>query len=679
MVKLFHSYYKKIIVLTLLLSLVPVIIISSYVYFDKVNTGKDNLVNRLVLISTIGADNTANWVKERQQGVLDIATNQVVIKETKNILYIHQENILHTAHGSDESFKSRFNLERQLAISLNKHEALEELVISNPLTGDVIFYTRLTPPRTYLGEKHFEDAANGKIGMSEVRRSEQVIKNEYGKYERGTPTLLISAPIVGEVGLEGVLTARVNIFKIDPRVQSHIDDLTSAEGYLVNDGAYFLSKSANPEKIRNLIQKRPELELRIVEPTSQQVTQILQKARSSLFYRNEPVSDIDGYRNYLGEPVVGSIAPVSGTNWYFIVEIARDEAYQEITRLQSILLSSFLVLAGITALVSVLFSNNLLNPIKKLTKTIAQFHAREDNPRTDFKRKESINEIEKLEFTFNEMSQRILENESNLNKVIYERTKELENQTKQLEGANIELKSIDKQKDEFASMVTHELKTPLTPIIGWCQALRSPKIMGELTPKQIQAIDDILKNAKRLQTLIGDVLDAEKLDMNKMMFDYNDVDVYNMMDYIFRNLQATMEPKKIQFINSIKEKLIVKSDRNRIEQVLNNLILNAVDFVPEENGEIEMGAQSEDHSVLFCVKDNGLGVSSEKQKGLFKKFYQVDTSARRKHGGTGLGLSICKGIVESLGGKIWVESELGKGSNFYFTIPKEKEHDNNGG
>ena len=111
------------------------------------------------------------------------------------------------------------------------------------------------------------------------------------------------------------------------------------------------------------------------------------------------------------------------------------------------------------------------------------------------------------------------------------------------------------------------------------------------------------------------------------------------------------------------------ADHGKLIEILTNLIQNAVDFVPEKSGKIEISCTREDDGVLFSVKDNGIGMSSEQQKKLFTKFYQVDTSATRKHGGTGLGLSICKGFVESMGGKIWVKSEPSHGSVFYFTIP----------
>jgi signal transduction histidine kinase len=249
---------------------------------------------------------------------------------------------------------------------------------------------------------------------------------------------------------------------------------------------------------------------------------------------------------------------------------------------------------------------------------------------------------------------------------------ELNQMVKAFNGLIEKVNSMERQKEEFASMVTHELKTPLTPIIGWCQTMRNQKLIGQLNSKQLKAVDTIQSNAKRLLQLIGDILDVQKLDIKRMRFDYQTLDVNDLLNYMYSNFQNVMTQKGIKQINSTEEQLTIKSDRNRIEQVLNNLILNAVDFVPYEKGEIEYGAQCKGDEVLFYVKDNGIGIPPEKQKNLFSKFYQIDTSITRKHGGSGLGLAISKGIIDGLGGKIWVESELGKGAAFYFTIPKER-------
>jgi signal transduction histidine kinase len=234
-----------------------------------------------------------------------------------------------------------------------------------------------------------------------------------------------------------------------------------------------------------------------------------------------------------------------------------------------------------------------------------------------------------------------------------------------------QVNQLEKQKEEFSSMVTHELKTPLTPIIGWCQTLQNQKILGPMNEKQTKAVDAIQKNAKRLQLMIGDVLDAQKLDMDRMRFDYKDISVNEFLEYLHTNLQNVMEPKQIEYINNTKGELKMLSDKNRLEQVFSNLILNAVDFVPQENGRIEISAEDDGDFILFHVKDNGVGISKDSQKDLFQKFYQVDTSHARKHGGTGLGLSVSKGIIEGLGGKISVESDEGKGADFQFTVPKK--------
>jgi len=236
-----------------------------------------------------------------------------------------------------------------------------------------------------------------------------------------------------------------------------------------------------------------------------------------------------------------------------------------------------------------------------------------------------------------------------------------------LNHALLQLKKNDKLKEEFASMVTHELKTPLTPIKGYCEMLRMPNLMGTLNNEQLQSIKEIEENAKRLERLIGDVLDAQKLDMNQMSFKKSKISTDEFMGDIFKNAMYMMKDKNINFVNNA-EKHSVITDKDRLTQVVNNLISNSVDFVPKEHGRIEIGTKKEGFDVIFYVRDNGIGIPKDKQNELFKKFYQVDTTATRNHGGTGLGLTICKGIVEGLGGKIWVESELGKGTTFYFSV-----------
>ena len=129
-----------------------------------------------------------------------------------------------------------------------------------------------------------------------------------------------------------------------------------------------------------------------------------------------------------------------------------------------------------------------------------------------------------------------------------------------------------------------------------------------------------------------------------------------------------MKEKQIEFCVLPVEDQIIESDKQRLLQVIGNLIRNAADFVPDKDGKITVSVRSKSEYIIFSVKDNGVGISKENQHNLFTPFYQIDTSATRNHGGAGLGLIICKGIVEGLGGKIWVESDTGKGSTFFFSV-----------
>jgi len=142
------------------------------------------------------------------------------------------------------------------------------------------------------------------------------------------------------------------------------------------------------------------------------------------------------------------------------------------------------------------------------------------------------------------------------------------------------------------------------------------------------------------------------------------------MKEMIESCKSMMKEKKIEFVNSTSAKTLINSDKTRLGEVFYNLIQNAVDFVPANGGRIEICAKEEGDSILFYVKDNGIGILEKRKDHVFKKFYQVDISFKRKYGGSGFGLVICKGIIENLGGKIWFESKEGEGTTFYFSIPK---------
>lgn len=232
----------------------------------------------------------------------------------------------------------------------------------------------------------------------------------------------------------------------------------------------------------------------------------------------------------------------------------------------------------------------------------------------------------------------------------------------------ITLRKQDTQKTEFASMITHELKTPLSPIITACEML-DEEILGTLNDSQKEEIQRIQRNASSLLKIIIDILDVQKLGMEKLTFTNKEFNIIELFDELISDYKEIMNERKIKLNVNVNEKTSIISDKNRLRQVISNLIKNSLDFVKDNSGIIDMGTYFENENIVFFVKDNGQGIKNEKQSELFKKFYQVDTSLTRKHGGTGLGLSICKGIVEALDGKIWLKSQIGTGTEVFFSIP----------
>jgi len=313
-----------------------------------------------------------------------------------------------------------------------------------------------------------------------------------------------------------------------------------------------------------------------------------------------------------------------------------------------------MVISTITALAGILFAVVLSLKITRPLSNLSKWSSSQD-----------VKNLSKISITQDDEIGKV---GKSLNVMIDEISKNEEKISQQLE----KLQELDIKKDEFASMVTHELKTPLTPIIGFATMLKNKGMIGELNSNQEKAVKTIFDNAKHLNNLIGDLLDIEKLALGKMKFDHQQINVKNLLNDIIKNTTQIAIEKKIEIKNTTKKDIRIFSDESRLKQVFNNLIYNAIDFVDENTGKIEINAQIKDSDVLFFVKDNGVGISKEQQKQLFRKFYQVDTSRTRKHGGTGLGLSICHGIITGLRGSIWCDSSKDTGTTFYFSIKKEK-------
>jgi signal transduction histidine kinase len=234
-----------------------------------------------------------------------------------------------------------------------------------------------------------------------------------------------------------------------------------------------------------------------------------------------------------------------------------------------------------------------------------------------------------------------------------------------------ELEKLNKMKNEFISVVSHELRTPITTIMGFNNILLKEDT-GPLTDQQRRFLKISEQSANRLSDLINDLLDISRIESGRIDLQIVPTDIPELLHKIETLFTKECKAKKISLTLDIQDSLpSVCVDQDRMLQVFKHLVQNSVKFT-DPHGKITISASDRGDYIQLDFADTGAGITKENHEKIFDKFYQVDTSSARRAGGTGLGLSIVRSIVELHGGKIWIESQLGKGSVFKLIIPKPK-------
>ncbi|UGV41769.1 sensor histidine kinase [Methanococcoides orientis] len=253
------------------------------------------------------------------------------------------------------------------------------------------------------------------------------------------------------------------------------------------------------------------------------------------------------------------------------------------------------------------------------------------------------------------------------------KTSELERSNEYLQNANRKLKELDRLKNDFVSMVSHELKTPLTAMKTSSEFMKETECNPEVKEEML---DLIIRNIDRQARMVDDLLDISRIESGKMKFNPEDVNIREIVETSLQTVEKQAKDKGINIkVGYPEESLTIKTDKDKLIRVFVNLLTNAIKFTPHD-GEVEISVTDAGNHIQASIKDNGIGIPPEKREKIFDKFYQVDSTATRKAGGTGLGLAIIKGIIDGQGGSIFVESEANKGSTFTFRLPKElKEED----
>lgn len=239
-----------------------------------------------------------------------------------------------------------------------------------------------------------------------------------------------------------------------------------------------------------------------------------------------------------------------------------------------------------------------------------------------------------------------------------------------------EMATVNRMRAEFISIASHQLKAPLSGLRWSFDVLKSPKT-GDLNPKQQEFMDDVEENITRMIKLVNDLLDVSRIDSGRMMMNIERVDMKKTAEEVMKDLNVFAKANNTDIFLEAEEGLApVKTDSMRIRMVMQNFIDNAVKYIGDKKGEIHITLRNEGDQVYCGVRDNGIGISKDDQKKIFDKFFRAKEVSRKQTVGTGLGLYIAKAAVESSGGKIGFISEVDKGTEFWFTLPKVQEGDN---
>jgi signal transduction histidine kinase len=303
---------------------------------------------------------------------------------------------------------------------------------------------------------------------------------------------------------------------------------------------------------------------------------------------------------------------------------------------------------------------------------------------------QSRDEIGDLAKAFNQMTLQFKKSRDDLEKKVDERTRlfeetleelnqtktsaqkilqDLESTKKELEMVNRKLKEVDVTKLIFIGIASHELKTPLTIIKSNIDFILSEK--GGTLPEYLKSyLLSIQRNTNRIQSRMDRMLDLSRLKSGRLHISQESLHLSEVVSGYINEVRPTDKNISIQL--DIPKDLYVYADRNGFHDIFVNILSNAVKFTSEE-GQIRIIARRKDDYIVHEIRDTGMGIPKDKIERVFDEFYQVETG---KHGGAGLGLAITKRLIEEHGGKIWVESQLGKGTTFYFTIPRSRENEN---
>ena len=381
-----------------------------------------------------------------------------------------------------------------------------------------------------------------------------------------------------------------------------------------------------------------------------------------------------GYTDELGRQVLGSYTPIRELGWGVVIQRPLADIDAEVGQLRTTILWATIAGVFLSVLTGALVARQITKPIQQLASASERVAQGDLSTPVDVK---SSNEVGVLAHSFNQMIVSLKKSRDELQqwgeeleRKVHERTAELEHRSQELAGTNVRLEEMSRHKSQFLANMSHELRTPLNSIIGYTK-LMLDGLEGDISEEQKKDLHTVYTNGKHLLELINDLLDLSKIEAGKIVLSYETFTISELLDGVIPSMEQLAREKGLTLTYSVAPDIDhLDADKAKTKQVLINILGNAIKFTNE--GSIKLDVAESDSDIIFSVTDTGIGIKEEDLEAIFDSFKQVGPAQIAGYDGTGLGLTISKQFIEMQGGRIWAESELGKGSTFTFTLPKKK-------
>lgn len=647
---LFRSIRTKLIVSFLVVALIPLLLLA---FINKQTTEKALTDNAKQSLSAAAIE-TAN----RIDGFIDGNLNAVRVEAILPGLAAYLNLPSKQREGSPEE-----RLATETLIRLSRKDMLNILSYALlDLKGRNVLDTN-TPDvgRDESGQDYFRKPLQTQLSFaSNIKRSPTI---------PDLVTLFFSSPVRNARGkILGILRVTYNATVVQQLVARQTERAGAKSFAILLDEHYIhLAHSTSPKLLfKSIVPLSPNLvtqlqrEGRLLKsPTKELATnlsdlkQALDNKQSSLIARL-PVTD--------NQANLIAIARLQYKTWSVVFAQPLAVALAPVEKQIHDTLILFALIAGVVTIIAFTIGQLLTKPLIYLTQIVSQFTAGDLDIRVKIRSKD---EIGQLAGSFNNMAEQLKESFATLEK------------------QNEDLKRLDQLKNEFLANTSHELRTPLNGIIGIAESLIDG-VTGELPQTTQKNIQLIISSGRRLANLVNDILDFSKLRHKNLELQLKPVDLHAITNLVLTLSQPLAKNKSLQLINAIPEDLPpAEADENRLQQILYNLVGNAIKFTAAGRVEVSaelvrshrssaMGSEQllmNNDQLAITISDTGIGIGEDKFERIFESFEQVEGSTAREYGGTGLGLAVTKQLVELHGGKISVKSQLEKGSQFTFTLP----------